>query len=351
MFGKKKPKVLIWSVIISSVVLFGCQSDRQVVEGFEITGNTQGTTYSIIIAEKDSPIRKEQIDSLLARFDASLSTYVESSVISRINSAKDSISIEDPSLFFKDCYELSLYVYNKTNKAFDPSVFPLVKGWGFMNDMETPLSQNEVDSILQFVSFVPGKYHNVNFVENQISFVKNHPNFKLDFNAIAQGQSVDVLARFLESKGCKNFYIEIGGELYVKGINREGEKWRIGVDTPNEDGTRTLENILSISNNAVATSGNYRKFYIKDGVKYAHTLSPQTGFPVQHSLLSATVVARNCALADAYATAFMVIGADASLKFIEDHPEEELAVYLLSADDNGVIKRQMSTNFNSLIAK
>src|SRR5690606_15753016 len=145
------------------------------------------------------------------------------------------------------------------------------------------------------------------FENNSIQLTKKHPNFKIDFNAVAQGLSVDVVDQFLKAKGYQNYYIEIGGELIVRGHNREGENWRIGIDSPEENLTkRELENVLVLSNKAVATSGNYRKFYEVDGVKYSHTLSPATGFPVRHSLLSATVVANDAGTADAYATAFMV---------------------------------------------
>ncbi len=350
MFGKKKHKGLIWSVIIS-LIFSGCQSSVDTIKGIEISGKTQGTTYSIIIAENHSTVDKGQIDSLLANFDKSLSTYIDSSVISKINACQDSIRIEDKSGYFKECYAKSKHVYAKTNAAFDPSVFPLVKGWGFMTDMESPLNQHEIDSILSFVSFESGLLHSISFVGDEILFSKKHPFFMLDFNAIAQGQSVDVLANYLSKQGHENYFIEIGGEIYVRGLNRSGKPWKIGVDAPNEDQSRTLENILMLSNKGVATSGNYRKFYIKDGVKYAHTLNPQTGWPVQHSLLSATVVAENCALADAYATAFMVMGGDKAMEFVENNQGEELEIYLLSANDKGEVVRSMSSGFSKYISE
>ncbi len=281
-----------------------------------------------------------------------LSTYVSESAISLINNSKDSITIADNQDLFKDCYQLSAHIYSITNGAFDPSVFPLVKGWGFMNKMDSPLTKSEVDSILQFVSFENNKLHSVSFKGDSVQVVKSDSNFKIDFNAVAQGQSVDLIASYLDGKGYSNYFVEIGGELKVKGKNREGGAWRIGIDAPKENlSSRELENILSLSNKAVATSGNYRKFYIKDGKKYAHTLNPRTGFPVQHSLLSVTVVAEDCATADAFATAFMVIGKEATLNFVKNNPQENLEVYLLSAGKDGAIIRDMSSDFEKFLTE
>lgn len=290
------------------------------------------------------------MDAELRKFDLSLSTYIEESVISKVNESKDHIAIDDPTGYFKTCYIESQKIYQKSNGLFDPSVFPLVKGWGFMNDMETPLGKIQIDSILQFVSFEEGKLHAVAFKDKEIEVSKMNPNFKIDFNAIAQGLSVDMLYEFIEKKGCKNFYVEIGGELKVKGTNSNGTSWNIAVDLPLENlKVRQRDTIVHITNKAIATSGNYRKFYIKDGVKYSHTLNPMTGKPVQHTLLSATVVADKCSTADGYATAFMVMGVERALEFVKDHPEENLDIYLLYADDKGEINHVMSEGFGKYL--
>lgn len=316
----------------------------------EIHGQTQGTTYSIIIVDDEVHVSKKQFDSIFEQFDNILSTYIDNSAISFINESKESVTVRDNSKLFQYCYELSQSIYSKTNGAFDPSVFPLVKGWGFMNDMDSPLSSNQVDSILNFVSFENKKYHSVSFKNDLITFSKSAPNFKIDFNAIAQGQSVDVVCDFLRKNGHENFFVEIGGELRVSGLNQEGDKWRIGIDTPKEDlEYRKLENVIHVSDLAVATSGNYRKFYVKNGVKYSHTLNPKTGYPVKHSLLSVTVVTDNCAKADGYATAFMVMGKEKTLEFVSENPSENLAVYLLSSDENDSIVRDMSSNFDTYL--
>jgi thiamine biosynthesis lipoprotein len=347
MFGKRKLLVHICKSTISLffiLFLTSCDSSNKVneIEGHVFQGETQGTTYQIILAEEKANFTNAEIKSILASFDMSLSTYVDSSIITKLNQSETSIDLIDTTGYFKRCYEESKLVYKASKGAFDPSVFPLVEGWGFMKNLETPLSKSTVDSILKFVSFENDKFHSIEFDGDIIRSSKKDKRFKLDFNAIAQGLSVDVLSEFISSRGHKNFYVEIGGEMRVKGTNRSGEKWKIGIDVPKADtssnGVRQLENVLSISNKAIATSGNYRKFYVKDGKKYAHTLDPRTGYPVEHSLLSATVISNNCSTSDAYATVFMVIGLEESKKFVKNHPELGLEVYLLY-DDNNAIKR------------
>ena len=161
----------------------------------------------------------------------------------------------------------------------------------------------------------------------------------------------DVLGDFLNERGQKNYYIEIGGELLLRGKNIKGTDWNIGIDIPaDKSSTYEIENIVSISDEAIATSGSYRKFYEKDGNRYAHFLDPKTGYPVQHSLLSASVIAPTCSEADAYATAFMVMGAEKALKFVQDHPELKLKVYLLEADGNDGYLRSMSAGFATYLS-
>ncbi len=351
MFGIMKHKALNWCVIFSSLLLVAsCDSSSTSEERprFSIQGETQGTTYEIIVTDPEILVTKAQIDSVLAEFDRALSTYIPTSIISRLNDAEADIVLEDKSGFFKSCYQQSQKVFKETDGAFDPSVFPLVKGWGFMDNVEDPLSQSEVDSLQQFVGF--DTLHTVSFKGKSIALSKDVSGYKLDFNAIAQGYSVDVLDQFLKKRGQKNYYIEIGGELMLRGTNAQNEKWAIGIDAPKENSTtHSVENCVRLSNEAIATSGNYRKFYEKDGKKYAHCIDPKSGFPVQHSLLSVSVIAPTCAEADAYATAFMVFGTSKTLEFVKKHPELKLKVYLLESDKDGSIKRLMSENFKSYL--
>lgn len=353
MFGTLKRKGLTLSIIASSI-LIGCSTTDSSTETKEsnwnqIQGETQGTTYGIILDDPNNVIHKEAIDSILHDFDLALSSYIDNSIVSHINNAEDAVTFTDTHGYFEKCYQQSSEVFDKTDGAFDPSVFPLVKAWGFFGDeLENP-SQIELDSILGFVGF--GKpLHDCSIANGDGVFTKKAPSFRLDFNAIAQGLSVDVLAEYLERNKIKDYYIEIGGEIVVKGQNKDKVDWRIGIDSPNQkEDTRVIENVVNISNKAIATSGNYRKFYVKDGVKYAHTIDPKTGAPVQHSLLSATVIANNCADADAYATAFMVIGVEASMEFVQTHPELNLDIYLLYDNGSGVVERKMSEGFKNYL--
>ncbi len=333
MCGTQKLKARTWFAIISSaIILTSCANDPASLNsaGGEIVGNTQGTTYTIIIANEEVNFTKIEIDSILHDFDFALSTYLDNSAITQLNDAKVTANVQDQFGYFKSCYEQSLKVFTMTGGAFDPSVYPLVEGWGFMNNVNEPMLPKEVDSVMEYIGF--DKHHTIYFTQGNIQINKEFSQYKLDFNAIAQGYSVDVLDQFLASRGHKNYYVEIGGELIVRGKNREGNKWRIGIDTPKEhNNDHELNNIMYVSDVSIATSGNYRKFYEKDGVKYAHTLNPKTGYPVTHSLLSVTVIAETCAQADAYATAFMVIGANETLRFVENHPELSLKVYLLES--------------------
>lgn len=303
-----------------------------------IQGETQGTTFIIKTSEDSLLVSTKEIKELFAGFDNEMSGYISTSLLSKLNDTDTVFYIENDN-YFTDCYNLSQQVYQKTNGAFDPSVFPLVKAWGFFKDMSQIPSKEQVDSILKFTGFKERLHHTY----KDGVFEKIHPNFKLDFNAIAQGQSADVIANFLTKKGHKNYFIEVGGEIVVKGINDEQKPWTIGIDQPKENnngqGNRSLENYLSISNGGLATSGNYRKFYELNGKKYSHTLNPKTGYPVKHNLLSTTVIAENAALADAYATAFMTMGLDKTMEFLKQNEDLKIDVYLLFENDSGRIER------------
>lgn len=331
--------MLNYSVIISSFsVLLSCSQTNSNIEGYTFSGATQGTTYSIIIAEDEINFEQSEIDDLLAEFDTIFSTYIGESHITRLNNSIDNYSFRDNHFFFRTCYGLSQEVFEKSEGLFDPSVYSLVKAWGFFNKEENVPELHQVDSILQFTGFEKNKFHSVNFVEDSIHFIKLDPRFKLDFNGIAQGYSVDVVADFIESRGHQNYYIEIGGELRLKGKNREGLNWKIGIDTPSEFNTgedREIITTLALSDCGVATSGNYRNFFEKDGKKYGHTLHPKTGRPVLTDILSATVIAENAALADAYATVFMILGKQKSIDFASNQPN--IKILLVYVDDRNEI--------------
>ena len=290
------------------------------------SGETQGTYYHIKYLSPQGKSYKVQIDSLLTEIDSSVSIYKPYSIISRLN---DGEKINTDQIFNRVYFD-AVHVNMNTDSYFDCTVSPLVKYWGFYNN-----DTNEVivDSVaIQTIMKKVG----IDKVTWKDSIVVLTEGVKLDFNAIAQGTSVDLIAILLEEKGILNYLIEVGGELKAKGVNADGNVWRVGVDKPSEeiDFKERFQFILDLENKALATSGNYRKFYIKNGVKYAHTINPKTGFPAQNRLLSVTVVTNECSLADAYATAFMAMGLKKTKQIIKTL-DDKLEVYIVYTDKNG----------------
>lgn len=322
-------------------------------------GSTQGTTYSIIVNDAIS-LSQNEVDEVLHQFDMALSTYVPQSTISVLNASPAGTYVfADEYGYFEDCYLKSLAVYDSTAGLFDPTVFPLVEGWGFFKDMKDVPDSIKVEQLKKLTGFqqrghfeliptIPEEQDSINLFK----IIKRTPDGKLDFNAIAQGQAVDVLCDLIERKGGKNYFVEIGGEIKVHGKNAEDEFWRIGIDKPIEDPTaqeRVIYEIVQVENKAIATSGSYRKFYEKNGMKYSHTLNPKTGYPVQHTLLSATVIAENCAMADAYATALMVMGAEKGIQFVNEHPQLNLEAYLIFNNDKDRLETYYTEGFMDLV--
>jgi FAD:protein FMN transferase len=288
-------------------------------------GKTMGTTYTIKYLDKEGRNFQSSIDSLLVVFNQSLSTYIPDSEISRFNNNSEH-TFELP--FFYPVLRSSKEIYEVTGGAFDPTVMPLVNAWGFGPSKNKLPDSATVISLLQLVNFD-------SIVFDETTVRKVMPGMMLDFSAIAKGYGVDVVADFIAFKGVNNLMVEIGGEVVCRGVNEKGESWSIGIDKPNSESTN-FQAVVKLENKALATSGNYRNFYIKDGKKYAHTLSPVTGFPVEHSLLSASVFSKDCMTADAYATAFMVLGVEKSREILSANPE--LDAFLVYTDENGEYK-------------
>ena len=327
-------KILIVLVIIS----FAACSNQKESSLITIEGEAQGTTYHIAYINSKGQNFQRSIDSLLIEIDKSLSTYHKTSIITRFNQA-DSMVVVDK--MFTDVFNLSKQVYQESEGAFNPTVAHLVNAWGFGFKNLENTDSSTIDSLLDFVDFDA-----ITVVNNNV--IKTNKNLMLDFNAIAQGYSVDVIANFLADQGIENYMVEIGGEVKVRGKNDKNKLWRIGIDKPVEnDSERTLEAIVNLDNQALATSGNYRKFYEKDGVKYSHTLNPKTGYPVRHSLLSATVITDNCAIADAYATVFMVVGLDKAKEILAKN--KKIKAILIFENENKELETYMSEELVNFI--
>lgn len=285
------------------VLLSGCsQSAKYQHNGSFVFGTVYNMTY-----EYDRDLQAE-IDAVLQQVDNEFSMFNEHSTVARINRGDTAV---ERSEMFNEVYQLALKVNSETDGAFDITVAPLVNAWGFGFKHEKMPTPAQVDSLMK--------------IRNQ-----------MDFSAIAKGYGCDAVARLLASKGIRNYMVEIGGEVVVSGNNAKGQPWHIGITKPVDDSLSVegeLQTVLSITDCAMATSGNYRNFYYQGGRKYAHTIDPRTGYPVQHSLLSATVLADDCATADAYATSFMVLGLDGAKAVLNRHPE--LMAYLIYTDKDG----------------
>jgi FAD:protein FMN transferase len=324
------------SFFVLTLVLFSCNNAEQKVSKIHIfQGETQGTTYTIQVVAEKCDLKKKEFDSILADFDLYLSTYKRDSYISKFNESELNYSFEDKNKYFYRCLTESQKIHHLSDGAFDPTVFPLIESWGFFKENHQPLSKVRADSILQFVDFTKGKLFDYQMNGNQLVLKKSDPRLKFDFNAIAQGLSVDILFEYLEKKGYENIFVEIGGEIRVSGKNKEDNKWRIGIDKPEESEQRAIQEIVELSDCAIATSGNYRKFYTYKGKKYAHTIDPKTGMQVKHQLLSATVIASNATMADGYATAFMVMGLQKTMAFLHKNPSLKMKVILIQSENNG----------------
>ena len=305
-------KKLIWQVpfllllIIGTVVILKKQPPFRTNEGMVF-----GTVYKITYQHADD--LQKDIKEALMEVDNSLSPYNPNSIISRINHNQDTLLNEH----FTHVFELAQQISAETKGAFDITVAPLVNAWGFGFKHSIDIEPSVIDSMRQFVG-----YEKIRMENGKI--VKTDERIMLDCSAIAKGYGVDRVANLLDKKGVEHYMVDIGGEVVVKGKNPRMKTWRIGINKPIEDSlsiNQELQTILEVSNVGMATSGNYRKFYYKDGKRYAHTIDPRIGTPVQHSILSATVIAKDCTTADAYATAFMVMGLEKSKAFCEEHPE------------------------------
>jgi len=286
-----------------------------------IQGQAQGTTFTIKYFGQKQESLPGSLDSLLQRIDRSLSTYDTTSLITALNQG-DTIS-HDQKLWEMISYSRNLS--EASGGAFDPTIGPLIQAWGWDLSKAESMDSAKVDSLLQFRGFEHLEF-NPDKTYWQISGAR------LNFNAIAQGYSVDLMCDLLEGRGIDRYYVELGGELKVKGKNADGEAWRIGIDRPVDDNqARELIAIIKLEDAAMATSGNYRKFYEVDGKRYSHTIDPQNGYPVQHNLLSATVISDDCYRADALATAFMVMGTEKAIEFLKQ--KDDLAYLIYSKND------------------
>jgi thiamine biosynthesis lipoprotein len=276
----------------------------------KLAGSVFGTRYSVIYPSEID--YKPQFDSLFTAINASLSTYLKDSDISKINTNQDVIVDHH----FEQVFKASKRIYKATKGVFDPTIGDVVNAWNFGADNRKFISDSTtIDSLMRFVGF--------NKVHLNQSKVKKESGTYLEFNAIAKGYGVDVIGDFLESKNIENYLVEIGGELRVRGRNLEKDKaWKVGLDEPRFDSEQSIYKVITLRDEAMATSGTYRKFKIDaNGNRYAHIINTATGYPSKTNVLSVSVIAENCMTADAYATAFQAMGIESVKAFLKEHPE------------------------------
>ena len=330
--------LFLLSIFTIALVSCGPANNERFIEN---TGRAQGSTYQIKYLSPDGIDFGNQFESIFNEIDLSMSTYVPTSLISMVNKGDTLVTVDS---MFIDVLKRSLEIADETNGSFDPTIGPIVRLWGFgFDEVRSDVTDEMVDDIKSKTG-----YQNVSVNGLVVSVPTG---FNLDFNAIAQGYTVDYLAEFLEKSGVDRYMIEVGGEVRARGTNENGNIWRIGVDKPTEDIDQQdrFQFIISLENTSLATSGNYRKFWVdeKTGARYSHTIDPQTGYPARNELLSASIVAPSAMDADAYATVCMVVGLTRCQELLETKPD--LEGYLIYDNGNGVWETSITDGFQRFI--
>lgn len=321
---KQQKKRLLWQLPFLTLLIVGSVliiRQQQSMPYQHDKGMVFGTFYNVTYQCEEN--LKPEIEAALREVDGEFSMFNDTSTVARFNRGEAVVESE----MYREVYELAQTVNRETDGAFDITVAPLVNAWGFGFKNEQMPTRHQVDSLLKI-------------------------RHQYDYSAIAKGYGSEVVARLLRSRDVKNFMVEIGGEVVTQGISEKRLPWKIGVTKPTDDSLAVsgeLQTVLNVTDVSMATSGNYRNFYLKDGKKYAHTIDPKTGYPVQHSLLSATVLADNCAVADAYATSFMVMGMERAKALLERHPE--LMAYFIYAKPDGTHGVWFSPSLQTKIAE
>ena len=322
----KRTKKQIWQAVFLAALIIGTVliiTQQRNTPYQHDTGLVFGTEYHVTYQSNTD--LQQDIEAELHKVDSALSPFNPKSVITQVNQNKP-VTLNK---MFTDVFTLAEKISKDTGGAFDITVAPLVNVWGFGFKTGKQPNKHDIDSLKQIVGF-----QKVHIQQDRV--IKTDPRIMLDCSGIAKGYGVDAVANLLRRKGIDNFMVEIGGEVITSGINEKRVPWKIGVTKPVDDSlqmNQEIQTVLNVTDKAMATSGNYRNFYYKGGRKYAHTIDPKTGYPVQHNILSSTVIANDCATADAYATAFMVTGLKGALAILKRHPE--LMAYFIYSDSHG----------------
>ncbi|MFS4469536.1 FAD:protein FMN transferase [Maribacter sp. 2210JD10-5] len=333
---------IIFTIAIVFLVM-SCNGVEKPIVRNQSTGHALGTTYNIIYMSNDTIHLDKEIDSVFNAVNNSLSTYIPDSDISKINRRDSTIQVDK---MFQDVFLLSKKIYQETNGYFDPTVGSLVNAWGFGPEEKIMMDSVKVDSLLQYVGF-----DKVSITENNY-IVKENPDVYFDFNAIAKGYAIDRIGVMLTEEGITDYLVEVGGELIAKGLNTSKNKaWIVGIDDPQVENGRSLKLKIALENRALASSGNYRKFRIDEetGRKYVHTVDPKTGFTKDSNTLGVTILANDCATADAFATAFMAMDLEDAFMIINEN--KELEAYIIYLDNKGNTKEFLTSGFKKVVVE
>lgn len=329
-------------IFIYSFLLSACVSTTQPSAKKYVTDNGRvfGTFYQIKYASNGKDVKTEYL-AALAAVDTALSTFNKQSTITRVNLSSDSVLLSDKDSLFIRVYNKACEISTITNGAFDITVAPLVNAYGFGFDPSRSTPDSVIAELKNYVGWKKVSLSPSGYIK------KENPNIKLDASAIAKGFGSDAVARVLRQNGINDFMVEVGGEVVCSGVNDKGRVWSIGINKPIEDSTMQHTNewqrVVQLDGKALATSGNYLQYYYKNGTKYAHTIDPCSGKPVNHTLLSSSIIADDCMTADALATACMVIGVDSALSLIESLPNVE--GYFIYAGNNGEYLEKHTNGF------
>ncbi|WP_100613389.1 FAD:protein FMN transferase [Confluentibacter citreus] len=319
--------------IFTLLIFVCCLSCNKNIKNTKLSGAVFGTTYNITYHSEIN--FEKQFDSLFRVINQSMSTYIDDSDISKIN-RNESVKIDE---HFIKVFEASKVIHQFTEGVFDPTIGDVVNAWDFGPEGKiVNLDSLKIDSLMVSVGF-----DRVKRLENSI--IKDDPNAFIDFNAIAKGYGVDVIGEFLESQHVENYLVEIGGEIRAKGVNIEkNQEWKVGVEMPHFDGTQSILKAISLKDESMATSGTYRKFKVdENGKRYSHIIDTKTGYPSATNLLSISVIAENCMMADGYATAFKAMGIEKVKAFLQQHPE--LKVFLIFENDKQELETLLLNGF------
>ena len=310
--------------ILIAVLFVSCARKPQKIN---YEGIAQGSYFAITYYDEEGRTFEAEIDSILQTVDNSVSLWNENSIIRKVNRNEDVVVDQ----IFKDNFEWAHKASEFSDGAFDATISPLVEAWGFHYKKELEMTPEIVDSIRQLVG-----YQKIEIIDDRV--VKANPNMTLDFNAVAQGYTTDLIGKFLETNGIANYLVDVGGEILARGTKPNGEQWTIGIEKPAEnfDSERSVQIKINLKDKGIVTSGNYRKYIEKDGIRYSHSIDPKTGYPVEQNLLSATIIADNASWADCLATICMVVGKEKASELLENQGVEAYFIFV----EDGVIKTE-----------